>query len=37
LQQVARSTVTNKARLEILATRQQLRDEVFEKASEELM
>lgn len=35
-QQIARSTVTNKTRLKILAARQQLLDEIFEKAREKL-
>jgi len=36
-QQIARSTVTNKTRLKILAAGQQLLDEVFEKAREKLV
>jgi V-type H+-transporting ATPase subunit E len=35
-QQIARSTVTNKTRLKILAARQQLLDEIFEEARKKL-
>ena len=35
-QQIARSTVTNKTRLKVLAARQQLLDSIFEKAREKL-
>jgi V-type H+-transporting ATPase subunit E len=35
-QQIARSTVTNKTRLKVLASRQQLLDDIFEKARDRL-